>query len=95
VEVACGCVLLQRGLVATGDGRFGGPIWWNTPLHEEDEDADEDAHRAQWEQDTGGQEAPGPPNGAAGMAKRARDAAEEEQGLPDEVQARLKALRGD
>ena len=67
---------------AAGDTRFGGPIWWNTPLKDDDEDADEDEFRTQWEQE-------GAPAAAAapGPSKRQRDAAEEEAELPDEVQA--------
>jgi bud site selection protein 31 len=77
-----------------GDGRFGGPIWWNTPLRDDEEEADEDEHRTQWEQDTGGQGG-AVPAGSGGMSKRAREQAEAEDELPEEVQARLKALRGD
>lgn len=66
-----------------GDSRFGGPIWWNTPLKEDDDDAAEEAHRTQWEQEG----APAP--------KRSRPEEEEEDELPEDVQARLKALRGE
>ena len=41
---------LQTGCIccASGDGRFGGPIWWNTPLEETDETAEQ--NRAVWGQ---------------------------------------------
>ena len=42
-DVQIGCVSC-----ASGDGRFGGPVWWNTPLG--DEDAAPEEHRAQWAQ---------------------------------------------
>lgn len=94
--------------VCAGDARFGGPIWWNTPLREDDGDAQEEDYRTQWEQDGAGghggdaHDPLQPPvdrggGGAAGPSKRGREeaAAEEEAELPAEVQARLKALRGD
>ena len=40
---------VQTGCIccASGDGKFGGPVWWNTPLGDDDtEDAEE--HRATW-----------------------------------------------
>ena len=42
-DVQIGCVSC-----ASGDGRFGGPVWWNTPLGEEEAAPEE--HRAQWAQ---------------------------------------------
>ena len=42
-DVQIGCVSC-----ASGDGRFGGPVWWNTPLG--DEEAAPEEHRAQWAQ---------------------------------------------
>ena len=85
-DVQTGCISC-----ASGDGRFGGPVWWNTPV--EEEESGEAEHRTQWEQDRGdaGPSAPPPLPPAAAM-KRSRGAEEEE--LPEEVQARLKALRG-
>ena len=74
-----------------GDGRFGGPIWWNTPLREDDDGASAEEHRTQWEQEG----APGAHGGEAGPSKREREAAAEEAELPEDVQARLKALRGE
>lgn len=35
-DVQTGCISC-----ASGDGRFGGPIWWNTPLEEGAEDAED------------------------------------------------------
>lgn len=51
-------------------------------MKDEDDDAAEEEHRTQWEQD-------GEP------AKRSRPEAEDEEELPEDVQARLKALRGE
>ncbi len=42
-DVQIGCVAC-----ASGDGRFGGPVWWNTPVG--DDDAAPEEHRAQWAQ---------------------------------------------
>lgn len=42
-DVQTGCICC-----ASGDGRFGGPIWWNTPLEETDEGAEQ--NRAVWGQ---------------------------------------------
>ena len=41
---------IQTGCIscASGDGRFGGPIWWNTPL--EDEEAEAKDNRTMWSQ---------------------------------------------
>jgi bud site selection protein 31 len=54
-DVQTGCICC-----ASGDGRFGGPIWWNTPLEENEETAEQ--NRAVWGQ---GEEAP-PADGEAG-----------------------------
>ncbi|KAK9916588.1 hypothetical protein WJX75_004609 [Coccomyxa subellipsoidea] len=81
-DVQIGCISC-----ASGDGKFGAPIWWNTPLEEDDvPDAAAEQHRAQW-----GQE-------GAGMAPSRKrpapeEAAPEEEDLPDEVRQRLSALR--
>lgn len=42
-DVQTGCISC-----ASGDGRFGGPIWWNTPL--EDEGGEAEDNRAIWSQ---------------------------------------------
>lgn len=83
-----------RGARHAGDGRFGGPIWWNTPLREDDDEAAEEEHRTQWEQE-GAQGGSEPMPSGDGALKRAREAATEEAELPEDVQARLKALRGE
>lgn len=76
-------------------------------MREDDGEAQEADYRTQWEQDgadtgdgAGGADAADPlqpPADRGGPAKRGREdaAAEEEAELPAEVQARLKALRGD
>jgi hypothetical protein len=46
-DVQIGCISC-----ASGDGKFGAPIWWNTPLEEDDvPDAAAEQHRAQWGQE--------------------------------------------
>ena len=42
-DVQTGCVCC-----ASGDGRFGGPIWWNTPMDDSEETAEQ--NRAVWGQ---------------------------------------------
>lgn len=85
-DVQTGCISC-----ASGDGRFGGPIWWNTPM---EEGADEEEHRATWGQAS----APPPPSygggsgGGAPSRKRAPDDDDEE--LDDVVKKRLAALKG-
>ena len=73
-------------------------------MREDDADAAEDEHRTQWELDGGdgggggvydGGAGPSGQGGPPGGSKRDRVAAEEEAELPEDVQARLKALRGD
>eukprot|EP00892_Ulva_mutabilis_P003539 jgi/Ulvmu1/1557/UM110_0020.1 len=77
-DVNTGCVSC-----ASCDSRFGGPIWWNTPLKDEDDEAAEEEHRTQWEQD------------GAPTPKRGRPEEAEDDELPEDVQARLKVLRGE
>ena len=77
-DVQTGCICC-----ASGDGKFGGPIWWNTPLGDaDDEEAEE--HRAVW--GTQGAE-------PAGRKRPAAEAFEEEE-LDPEVRQRLAALQG-
>eukprot|EP00884_Botryococcus_braunii_P020617 jgi/Botrbrau1/7239/Bobra.0021s0022.1 len=76
-DVQIGCISC-----ASGDGKFGGPIWWNTPLGDEDVPAAE--HRATW--------APAPQEGAG--PSRKRPAPEDEDELDEDVKRRLSALRG-
>jgi bud site selection protein 31 len=45
-DVQTGCISC-----ASGDGKFGAPIWWNTPLDDEDIEAQaKEQHRTQWGQ---------------------------------------------
>lgn len=78
---------VQTGCISccSGDGKFGGPIWWNTPLGD-DESAPEE-NRATWAQP--GAEAPEEP-----VAEPSRKRPAEEEELDPEVQNRLKALKG-
>lgn len=77
-SVETGCISC-----ASGDGRFGGPVWWNTPMEDEAQPAEE--HTAQWAQ-PGAEEAAPPP-------KRKRQGSDDEEELDDEVAARVQALR--
>ncbi|CAG9466840.1 unnamed protein product [Pedinophyceae sp. YPF-701] len=58
----------------SGDGKFGGPIWWNTPMDDEEAPEAEGAHRMTW----------GPAGGAAAGSKRPREEEEEEE-MPEEL----------
>ncbi|KAI3438040.1 hypothetical protein D9Q98_000483 [Chlorella vulgaris] len=49
-DVQTGCICC-----ASGDGRFGGPIWWNTPMEDNEETAEQ--NRAVWGQGEEAQEA--------------------------------------
>jgi bud site selection protein 31 len=99
-DVQTGCICC-----ASGDGRFGGPIWWNTKVDDEDEKAED--NRAVWAQavDDGTEEGEGQEGGEGdeGRAeehdhagtndhKRGR-AAEEEEELDPDVAARLAKLK--
>lgn len=45
-DVQTGCISC-----ASGDGKFGAPVWWNTPLDDDDMEAQaKEQHRAQWGQ---------------------------------------------
>lgn len=88
-DVQTGCICC-----ASGDGRFGGPIWWNTPLEEAEETAEQ--NRALWgqgepepepEPEERQQQPPGGSGGeeeeeeeAAAAARRQAAAAGEEEG---------------
>jgi len=65
---------VQTGCISccSGDGKFGGPIWWNTPMDDDGEVAEgADSNRATW---------------AAGGAEPSRKRpAEDEEELDDEV----------
>jgi len=92
-DVQTGCICC-----ASGDGRFGGPIWWNTPLDDDSKDAKE-KNRAVWVQD--GEEGEeqvhegDEDNRIHDQArKRKREVGnEEEEELDPEVQKRLDALK--
>lgn len=83
-DVQTGCISC-----ASGDGKFGGPIWWNTPLDDEAGTAEE--NRTTWGQL--GQTEPSE-SAPAPSKKRFRDDFEpEEDEIPEEVQKRLDALK--
>ncbi len=93
-DVQTGCICC-----ASGWGKFGGPIWWNTPLDEDGEEGEGgegggaggggeglEQNRATW----------GPAGGGGGGGEgpsRKRPAEEDEDEIPDEVAARLAAMR--
>ena len=96
----------QTGCIccASGDGRYGGPIWWNTPAEDAGESAEQ--NRAVWVQEGEEGDEPGPPAGeggdgaegegaAGGSQKRPLEPAEDDEDeLEDDVKKRLAALRG-
>jgi bud site selection protein 31 len=88
---------IQSGCIscASGDGKFGGPVWWNTPLEDEGGSAEE--NRTTWGQaGQSGPEEPAPSTrkNTTTAGKRPRDDFDpEEDEIPDEVQARLDALK--
>jgi bud site selection protein 31 len=94
-DVQTGCISC-----ASGDGKFGGPIWWNTPMEEEDGE-DEEQNRTTWAAGGGGAAAAGgggggpsgPAGGYAGRKRPADDFDEEEDEIPEEVRKRLQALK--
>ncbi|PSC71064.1 G10 family [Micractinium conductrix] len=84
-DVQTGCICC-----ASGDGRFGGPIWWNTPLEETDETAEQ--NRAVWGQGEEPEQQQQYDDGPGPSRKRPLD--EDEEGMDDEVKKRLAALKG-
>jgi bud site selection protein 31 len=90
-DVQTGCICCS-----SGDGRFGGPIWWNTPMEDTEETAAE--NRAVWVQvGAEGEEEEQEKDGEAqeGQAgpSRKRALEEDEDELDDDVKKRLAALR--
>jgi hypothetical protein len=71
--------------------RFGGPIWWNTPLDEDGTGVEE--NRTTWGQQRGGEE--DNDGGGAGPSHGRKRPAEDddEDELPEAVRARLDALK--
>lgn len=86
-DVQIGCISC-----ASGDGRFGGPVWWNTPM---EEDASAEENRATWGQgDAPPRPEVAPSSGPPPAPSRKRALEEEEDDLNDEVKRRLAALKG-
>lgn len=88
-DVQTGCICC-----ASGDGRFGGPIWWNTPLDEGKEGKED--NRAVWVQEGAEEEEEEEAKEEDGRVdesdlKRKREEGEEE--LDPDVLARLEALK--
>lgn len=86
-DVQTGCICCS-----SGDGRFGGPIWWNTPLEEGEEGAEQ--NRAVWAQ--AGTEQQQQQYEQQPPSKRVRTGPHEddEEELDPAVAARLQALKG-
>jgi bud site selection protein 31 len=83
-DVQTGCICC-----ASGDGKFGGPIWWNTPLDDVSKEKKEE-NRAVWQE--GDEEEDEQQDAAPAVGdKRARK--EDEEELDPEVQKRLEALK--
>jgi bud site selection protein 31 len=90
-DVQTGCISC-----ASGDGKFGGPIWWNTPLDDSEAAAEgEEANRSTWAPAGGGGGGAAAAAAAAGGGGRKRPAGDldDEDEIPDEVRARLEALK--
>ncbi|GLC34604.1 hypothetical protein PLESTB_001243400 [Pleodorina starrii] len=92
-DVQTGCISC-----ASGDGKFGGPVWWNTPLDEED-GAKLEENRTTWGQGAPGEQAEGAeggPEGGPGPSRK-RPASDfdgdDDDEMPAEVRARLEALK--
>lgn len=79
---------VQTGCISccSGDGKFGGPIWWNTPVDDADVEAEASGLqlRTQWTQ---------PDKVPSGSRKRGAPEAEEDD-LPGDVRQRLSAIKG-
>lgn len=94
-DVQTGCICC-----ASGDGRFGGPIWWNTPM--DDSKEAREANRAVWAQegdeDEAGQgDVEGEAKNSDGSKKRSfeeiQSVGDEDDDLDPEVKKRLEALK--
>lgn len=94
-DVQTGCVCC-----ASGDGRFGGPVWWNTPAEDTEEVAEQ--NRAVWTQEGAEEEEQqeedeaGPSIPQASRKRPIEDVApadNNEDELDDDVKRRLAALK--
>jgi bud site selection protein 31 len=102
-DVQTGCICC-----ASGDGKFGGPVWWNTPLDDDTNDQEgAQGNRAVWGQatdeaqqedghdDDGGQPGPSSSQGGGGTKKRpVQEVYSDEDELEEDVKKRLEAMRG-
>eukprot|EP00879_Flechtneria_rotunda_P000979 GHRR01001113.1.p1 GENE.GHRR01001113.1~~GHRR01001113.1.p1 ORF type:complete len:229 (+),score=65.09 GHRR01001113.1:138-824(+) len=89
-DVQTGCISC-----ASGDGKFGGPIWWNTPMDDGEADAAETAeqNRTTWGPAAGGQGGSAVVAEGPSRKRPADDFAADEDDIPDAVRARLEALK--
>jgi hypothetical protein len=93
-DVQTGCICC-----ASGDGKYGGPIWWNTPMDGEEEPAQ--ANRATWtqagqagaEEGVAGPSEPVEPPGQKRVYTEGPGQDEDEE-LDPQVKRRLAALQG-
>lgn len=84
-DVQTGCICC-----ASGDGRFGGPIWWNTPLEEAEETAEQ--NRAMWGQGEPEPELePQPEPEEQGRQQPGGSGGDEEEGEEEAAAARRRA----
>jgi len=83
---------VQTGCVscASCDSRFGGPIWWNTPLEGEEDDAAEAG--AAWAP-VGGADGEGEEPAPSTRKRAAPDDDDDDDQLDDDVRKRLAALK--
>lgn len=92
-DVQTGCICC-----ASGDGRFGGPIWWNTPM--DDSKEAREANRAVWvqegeeeeEEEEEDREEKNASNGKRSF-EEIQSAVDDEDDLDPEVKKRLEALK--
>jgi bud site selection protein 31 len=87
-DVQTGCICC-----ASGDGRFGGPIWWNTPIEDTEETAEE--NRAVWVQVGAGNEDTQQGDGEGAVAVEERHVEEEEEQAGAPVPSRKRPLEDD
>jgi len=86
-DVQTGCICC-----ASGDGRFGGPIWWNTPMEDTEETARD--NRAVWVQ-VGAETEDGQQDDGDGAAAGEREVEEEEDQAGPSAPSRKRPLEDD
>jgi bud site selection protein 31 len=100
-DVQTGCICC-----ASGNGKFGGPIWWNTPLDDDNNDKEgAQGNRAIWGQvtdeaqhedghdDGGGHPGPSSQQGGGAKKRPVQEVYSDEDELEEDVKKRLEAMR--